>query len=102
GILGHGREYTNQRYAKWHNARWDSAAAEVRAEGIEPPRSFEHQDLNLACLPSSSTPARFQGIVTPMAETVVVHPNRDKAESKATKAAVILLMLASAALILIV
>src|SRR3954452_14865422 len=29
----------------------------VRAEGLEPPRSFEHQDLNLACLPSSSTPA---------------------------------------------
>src|SRR6266511_431692 len=24
---------------------------EVRAEGLEPPRSFEHQDLNLACLP---------------------------------------------------
>jgi lysylphosphatidylglycerol synthetase-like protein (DUF2156 family) len=37
-----------------------------------------------------------------MAETVVVHPNRDKAESKATKAGVILLMLTSAALILIV
>jgi lysylphosphatidylglycerol synthetase-like protein (DUF2156 family) len=37
-----------------------------------------------------------------MAETVVVHPNRDKAESKATKAVVMLLMLASAALILIV
>lgn len=37
-----------------------------------------------------------------MAETVLIHPNRDKAESKATKAAVILLLLASAALILIV
>src|SRR5919108_5301497 len=37
-----------------------------------------------------------------MAETVVIHPNRDKAESKATKAAVILLLLVSAALILIV
>ena len=23
----------------------------MRAEGLEPPRSFEHQDLNLACLP---------------------------------------------------
>jgi lysylphosphatidylglycerol synthetase-like protein (DUF2156 family) len=37
-----------------------------------------------------------------MAETVVIHPNRDKAESKATKAAVILLLLVSAGLILIV
>jgi lysylphosphatidylglycerol synthetase-like protein (DUF2156 family) len=37
-----------------------------------------------------------------MAETVLIHPNRDKAESKATKGAVILLLLASAALILII
>jgi hypothetical protein len=37
-----------------------------------------------------------------MADTVVIHPNRDKAESKATKAAVILLLLTSAALIAIV
>jgi lysylphosphatidylglycerol synthetase-like protein (DUF2156 family) len=37
-----------------------------------------------------------------MADTVLIHPNRDKAESKATKAAVILLLLASAALIAIV
>jgi hypothetical protein len=37
-----------------------------------------------------------------MAETVVLHTNRDKAESKATKAAVILLLLTSAALIAIV
>jgi len=37
-----------------------------------------------------------------MAETVVIHPNRDKAESKATKAGVILLLLVSAGLILIV
>jgi hypothetical protein len=37
-----------------------------------------------------------------MADTVLVHPNRDKAEAKATKAIVILLLLASAALILIV
>ena len=37
-----------------------------------------------------------------MADTVLVHPNRDKAESKATKAAVILLLVTSAALILIV
>jgi hypothetical protein len=37
-----------------------------------------------------------------MADTVLVHPNRDKAESKATKAVVILLLITSAALILIV
>ena len=37
-----------------------------------------------------------------MADTVIVHPNRDKPESKATKAAVILLLLTSAALIAIV
>src|SRR3954452_4509902 len=37
-----------------------------------------------------------------MAETEVVHPNRDKPESKATKAAVILLLITSAALIAIV
>lgn len=37
-----------------------------------------------------------------MADTVLVHPNRDKAESKATRAIVILLFITSAALILIV
>jgi lysylphosphatidylglycerol synthetase-like protein (DUF2156 family) len=37
-----------------------------------------------------------------MADTVLVHPNRDKAESKATRPAVILLLIASAVLILIV
>jgi hypothetical protein len=37
-----------------------------------------------------------------MAETVLVHPNRDKPESKATKAVVVLLLVTSAALILIV
>ncbi|HEX3279058.1 MAG TPA: hypothetical protein VHR40_11105 [Thermoleophilaceae bacterium] len=37
-----------------------------------------------------------------MAETVLVHPNRDKAEAKATRVIVILLLLVSAALILIV
>jgi hypothetical protein len=43
-----------------------------------------------------------QGIVIAMADTVLIHPNRDKAESKATKAAVIFLLLVSAAMILIV
>jgi lysylphosphatidylglycerol synthetase-like protein (DUF2156 family) len=37
-----------------------------------------------------------------MADTVLVHPNRDKSESKATRAVVILLLITSAALILIV
>jgi len=37
-----------------------------------------------------------------MAQTLIEHPNRDKAGSKATKAIVILLLLASAALIAIV
>jgi amino acid transporter len=37
-----------------------------------------------------------------MADTVLIYPNRDKPESKATKAAVVLLLVVSAALILIV
>jgi lysylphosphatidylglycerol synthetase-like protein (DUF2156 family) len=37
-----------------------------------------------------------------MADVELVHPNRDKAESKATRAVVILLLITSAALILIV
>jgi lysylphosphatidylglycerol synthetase-like protein (DUF2156 family) len=37
-----------------------------------------------------------------MADTVLIHPNRDKPESKATRAAVILLLLASGALTAIV
>ena len=37
-----------------------------------------------------------------MADTVLHHPNRDKAESKATRAVVILLLLASAFLILVI
>jgi hypothetical protein len=37
-----------------------------------------------------------------MADTVLIHPNRDKAESKATKGFVIVLLLVSAALILII
>jgi lysylphosphatidylglycerol synthetase-like protein (DUF2156 family) len=37
-----------------------------------------------------------------MAEPVIYHPNRDKAESKATKAIVVLLLLVSAALVLLI
>jgi hypothetical protein len=37
-----------------------------------------------------------------MADRVLIHPNRDKAEAKATKAAVILLLLASAGLTLVI
>ena len=47
------------------------------------------------------TPGAFT-LPRTMADTVLVHPNRDKPEAKATKAAVILLLLTSAALILIV
>ncbi len=80
----------------------------MRAEGIEPPRPLGHEHLKLACLPSSTTPAnqrkkrRCKGIVPSMADTVLVHPNRDKAESKATRAVVILLLLTSAMLILVI
>jgi amino acid transporter len=37
-----------------------------------------------------------------VADTVLIHPNRDKPESKATKAAVVLLLLTSALLVLVV
>jgi lysylphosphatidylglycerol synthetase-like protein (DUF2156 family) len=37
-----------------------------------------------------------------MADTVLIRPNRDKAESKATRAAVVLLLLTSAGLVLVV
>src|SRR5919109_1116606 len=37
-----------------------------------------------------------------MPETVLIHPNRDKPESQATKAAVILLLLVTAGLVLII
>jgi hypothetical protein len=37
-----------------------------------------------------------------MADTVLIHPNRDKAESKATKSVIVLLLLVSAGLIAIV
>jgi hypothetical protein len=37
-----------------------------------------------------------------MADTVVIHPNRDKPESKATRAGVVLLLLVSAGLVLVV
>jgi protein-S-isoprenylcysteine O-methyltransferase Ste14 len=37
-----------------------------------------------------------------VADTVLIHPNRDKAEAKATKFAVILLLLGSAGLILVI
>jgi hypothetical protein len=37
-----------------------------------------------------------------MADTVLIHPNRDKPESKATKATVVLLLLLSAGVVLIV
>ena len=80
----------------------------MRAEGFEPPRPLGHEHLKLARQPIAPRPRDqrkkrlYQGIVTAMADTVLVHPNRDKPESKATKAVVILLLVTSAALILIV
>jgi hypothetical protein len=80
----------------------------MRAEGFEPPRPLGHEHLKLARLPTPPRPRdrrqkrRVQGIVTAMADTVLVHPNRDKPESKATRAVVMLLLITSAALILIV
>jgi hypothetical protein len=80
----------------------------MRAEGLEPPRPFDHEDLNLARKPVPPRPRDpahagvSQGIVIAMADTVLIHPNRDKAESKATRVGVILLLLASAGLILVV
>ena len=70
----------------------------MRAEGLEPPRSLEHQDLNLDCLPvparppTPGNPGGQRVLSTSMADTVLVHPNRDKAESKATRAIVMLLL----------
>jgi hypothetical protein len=89
----------------------------VRAEGLEPPRSFDHQDLNLARLPNSATPAwpgpgpltrgqcrrvadRFYdrevavGEVRPGYE--LWRPNREKAGSVTTKFVVVLLLAATA------
>ena len=81
----------------------------MRAEGLEPPRSLDHEDLNLARLPvpprplahGAIDPTKVYGVKSAMAD-IVVHPNRDKAESKATRALVILLLVASAVLILVV
>jgi lysylphosphatidylglycerol synthetase-like protein (DUF2156 family) len=46
-------------------------------------------------------PARFR-LPGAVADTVIIHPNRDKPEAKATRAAVILLLLTSAGLVLII
>jgi hypothetical protein len=80
----------------------------MRAEGLEPPRPCGHEDLNLARMPippRPQTPAHASGyrvLSTLMADTVLLHPNREKAESKATRAAVILLLVVSAVLIAVV
>jgi hypothetical protein len=46
--------------------------------------------------------ASKSGYCAHMADTVLIHPNRDKAESKATRVGVILLLLVSAGLILVI
>jgi presenilin-like A22 family membrane protease len=50
----------------------------------------------------SSTPGRQPSTDAPSAGVIVTHPNRDKAVVQATRATVVLLLLASAALVLIV
>jgi hypothetical protein len=89
----------------------------MRAEGLEPPRSFDHQDLNLARLPNSATPAwrprraltrgqrrcvadRFYDRTVAVGEVrpgyELWRPNREKAGSVSTKFVVVLLLAATA------
>ena len=76
--------------------------------GTRTPTVLDHEDLTSRVCQFRHARVRTaqsdlaQVRVSPMADTVLVHPNWDKAESKATKAIVILLLLVSAALILIV
>ena len=86
----------------------------MRVEGLEPPRSFEHEDLNLARLPVPPRPhwrlsvadctvvGMTAGEQWSEDDIVVEHPNREKASSKATKVIVVLLILLSALLMLVV
>ncbi len=90
----------------------------MRAEGLEPPRAEAHQDLNLARLPNSATPAwlarsglnarptRAASLTDSMIGAVAVgevrpgyelwRPNREKASSVSTKFVVVLLLAATA------
>ena len=89
----------------------------MRAEGLEPPRTFVHQDLNLARLPNSATPAWHCGEALTRDQRRIVadrfydramavgevrpgyelwRPNREKAGSVTTKFAIVLLLLVTA------
>src|SRR6476620_873801 len=91
----------------------------VRAEGLEPPRSFDHQDLNLARLPIPPRPRgmpdraltrgqprrvadRFYDRAGAVGEVRpgydLWRPNREKASSVTTKFVVVLLLAATAAI----
>ena len=88
----------------------------MRAEGFEPPRSFEHEHLKLASLPVSPRPQEDQSSQTPAREFRVGpveatsvrpgyelwRPNREKNEAKATKVLVAIVLLVSAALLIII
>src|SRR3954447_1815926 len=85
----------------------------MRAEGLEPPRAHAHRHLKPACLPfhhARLQPEQFSpdqgnfhgGMSEDDREYVLDKPNRRKAASKATKAIVIMLLIASAVLMAIV
>lgn len=50
--ISHREQHSDSRSDRWA----EDLNGRVRAEGIEPPRSLEHQDLNLACLPVPARP----------------------------------------------
>src|ERR1044072_2203376 len=91
----------------------------MRAEGLEPPSSFEHRHLKPACLPISPRPrerspgaSRVANAATWRIDSMIVgvavgevtpgyelwHPNREKGEVVTTKFVIVLLMLATAAI----
>ena len=119
-----GTQFGNTRYVRYESwsrrpARKVLQTATMRAEGLEPPRAFAHRLLRPACLPipprpracrgprlyggraMASIPGRQSGDRA-SAGVIVTHPNRDKPVVQATRATVIVLLLASAALVLIV
>src|SRR5947207_1035337 len=98
----------------------------MRAEGIEPPRSLEHRVLGPVCLPVPARPldarvlwastdnrrARLRKILDLRGMAVMAtelregyeiwRPNREKAESRTTKALVSLILLISAGLLAVI
>src|SRR5919108_4554531 len=95
----------------------------MRAEGLEPPSSFEHQVLSLACIPIPARPRAHLGARTPEqssrptledsrlapmeVSTVrpgyeIWRPNREKPEAKTTKSIVAFVLLVSAGLLVVI